>query len=197
MNNTDHQRFFISSARLWLNKHMLEEKFGKEQVICEIEESLEHKLVQRCEAPLIGLIAFSVALWGSKLITAISPGSSLIFQIAGFNIHLHHFNYGIIVLIIGLMLTFFEGPWFVRIQHLLFGAGLGFIVDEYWLLLTFDDHAATYFGPESQFISSLIGLIITIIYAAIAVGVFFKTRREILLWQDLCEAIKSGEIKIE
>ena len=135
---------------------MVKEENSKELVIREIEESLEHKLVQRREAPLIGLIAFSVALWGSKLFTAISPGSSLFFQIGDFNIHFHHFNYGIIALVIGLILTFFEGSWFVRIEHLLFGAGLGFIVDEYWLLLTFDDHAATYFGPESQGISGVL-----------------------------------------
>lgn len=176
---------------------MMEKKSRKELIAVELKESLEHKLVQRREAPLIGLIAFSVALWGSKLITTLSPDASLIFQIGSYNIHLHHFNYGIVVLVIGLMLTFFEGPWFVRIQHSLFGAGLGFIVDEYWLLLTFDDHAATYFGPESQFISAIIGLIITIIYLAIAVGVFFKTKKERKLWNDLYEAVKSGEVKID
>jgi len=175
---------------------MLAEESRTERLVSEIKESLEHKLIQRREAPLIGLVAFSVALWGSKLITTISPGSNIVFQIAGFNVHLHHFNYGILVLVIGLMLTFFEGPWFVRVQHALLGAGLGFIVDEYWLLLTFDDHAATYFGPESQFISTIIGVIITTIYGAIAVGVFFKTKKERELWYYLYESVKSGETKI-
>ena len=176
---------------------MVKSEIVKEQVIHEIEESLQHKLVQRREAPLIGLVAFSVALWGSKLFTAISPGSSLVFQVGNFNIHFHHFNYGIIAVVIGLVLTFFEGSWFVRIEHLLFGAGLGFIVDEYWLLLIFDDHAAVYFGSESQFISTMIGSIITAIYMAIAVGVFFKTKRERQLWLELYQAVKSGIVKIE
>jgi len=174
---------------------MLEKEYVRQRLQCEIRESLEHKLVLRREAPLIGLIAFSVALWSSKLFTAISSGSSLVFQIWGFNVHLHHFNYGFVLLVIGLMLTFFEGPWFVRVQHSLFGVGLGFIVDEYWLLLIFDDHASTYFGPESQFISTMIALVITIIYAVIAVGVFFKTRKERKLWSQLYEAVKSGETK--
>jgi len=65
------------------------------------------------------------------------------------------------MLVIAAMLTFFEGLWFVRIQHLLFGSGIGLIVDEYWLLLTFDEHASAYFGPESQFISRLIAVIVT------------------------------------
>jgi hypothetical protein len=98
--------------------------------------------------------------------------------------------------VVGLLLTFFEGPWFVRVQHALFGLGLGFIVDEYWLLLIFDDHAATYFGPESQYISTMIGLGITVTYAVIAVGVFFKSRREIKIWKQLHEAVKAGEIEI-
>lgn len=175
----------------------IKESFGKEKIVSEIKESLEHKLVQRLEAPLLGLIAFSIALWGSKLFTAISPGTSLIFQIGDFNIHFHHFHYGIIALAIGIILTFFEGAWFVRIEHILFGAGLGFIVDEYWLLLIFDDHAATYFGPESQFISAMIGLVITIIYVIIIVGVYFTTKGERKLWRELYRAVKSGKVKID
>jgi hypothetical protein len=175
---------------------VLEKDYVREQLECEVRESLEHKLVLRREAPLIGLVAFSVALWGSKLFTAVSPGSSVVFQLWGFNVHLHHFNYGFVLLVVGLLLTFFEGPWFVRVQHALFGLGLGFIVDEYWLLLIFDDHAATYFGPESQYISTMIGLGITVTYAVIAVGVFFKSRREIKIWKQLHEAVKAGEIEI-
>ena len=176
---------------------MFKKEYLRQRLECEVRESLEHKLVLRREAPLIGLVAFSVSLWVSKLFTAISPGTSLAFQLWGFNVHLHHFNYGFVLLVIGLLLTFFEGPWFVRVQHSLFGVGLGFIVDEYWLLLIFDDNASTYFGPESQYISTMIGLIITITYAVIAFGVFFKSKREIKLWKQLYEAIKSGETKIQ
>ncbi len=175
---------------------MSKKEYVKQKLECEVRESLEHKLVLRREAPLIGLVAFSLALWISKLFTAVSPGTIVEFQLWGFNVHLHHFNYGFVLLVIGLLLTFFEGPWFVRVQHSLFGVGLGFIVDEYWLLLLFDDQSSTYFGPESQYISTMIGLVITITYAVIAFGVFFKSRREIKLWKQLHEAVKSGEIEI-
>ncbi|TRO52659.1 hypothetical protein E2P63_03175 [Candidatus Bathyarchaeota archaeon] len=176
---------------------MLKKKYLRQRLECEVRESLEHKLVLRREAPIIGLVAFSVALWVSKLFTAISPGTSLVFQLWDFNVHLHHFNYGFVLLLIGLLLTFFEGQWFVRVQHSMFGVGLGFIVDEYWLLLIFDDHSSTYFGPESQYISTMIGLVITITYAVIAFGVFFKSKREIKLWKQLYEAVKSGETEIQ
>jgi hypothetical protein len=169
---------------------MSKENFQK-QLECEVRESLEHKLVLRREAPLISLVSFVAALWGSKLFTAVSPGAGLIFQLWDYNIHFHHFNYGLIFLVIGLMLTFFEGPWFVRIQHLLFGFGLGFVIDEYWLLLTFDEHASTYFGPQSQSVSLMLAVVITVIYALIAVGVFLKSRKEIKLWVELYEKIKN------
>ncbi|MFX1377971.1 MAG: hypothetical protein ACFFA4_02670 [Promethearchaeota archaeon] len=176
-------------------KVRIRKKYGKERVIYEIKESLEHKMVLRLEAPLIGLIAFSFALWGSKIFTALSPGTSLIFQISGYTIHLHHFHYGIIALAIGLVLTFFEGRWFARIEHILFGAGLGFIVDEYWLLLIFDD--STYFGPESQFISVMIGLVISIIYAIIIIGIYFITKEERKIWHELYDVVKSDKFEID
>ncbi len=178
-----------------MSSNNIKEKFGKERIINEIKESYEHKLVQRLEAPLLGLIFFSIALWGSKLFTLISPGTSLIFQVGGYTIHFHHFHYGIIALAIGLILTFFEGKWFVRIEHILFGAGIGFVVDEYWLLLTFN--AETYFGPESQFISMIIGLVITIIYVVIIFGVYFYTKGERKLWKELYDEVKSGRVKID
>jgi hypothetical protein len=127
----------------------------------------------------------------------ISPGTSLIFQVGGFNIHFHHFHYGLIAVALGVVLTFFEGHWFVRIEHILFGAGLGFIVDEYWLLLIFNDHADTYFGLESQFISAMIGLVISIIYVVIIIGVYFMTREERKIWHELYEAVKSDKVKID
>ncbi|MFX0135544.1 MAG: hypothetical protein ACFFDN_18005 [Candidatus Hodarchaeota archaeon] len=178
-----------------MSSNNIKEKFGKERITEELKESYEHKLVQRLEAPLIGLIAFSIALWGSKIFTAISPATSVFIQIGIYTIHFHHFHYGIIALAIGLILTFFEGKWFVRIEHILFGAGLGFIVDEYWLLLIFDD--TTYFGPESQFISMIIGLVITIIYVVIIVGVYFYTKGERKLWKELYNEVKSGRVKID
>ncbi|NVM54808.1 MAG: hypothetical protein HWN66_13985 [Candidatus Helarchaeota archaeon] len=177
------------------------EKFGKERVVKEIKESLEHKMVIRREAALLGVIFFSIALWGSKLYTSIASGPSIYFPIVllgkTYDIHFHHFHYGLIALTIGIILAYFEGRWFVRIGHILFGAGLGFLVDEYWLLLIFNDTEEVYFSQESQIISAIIGGVITIIYAVIAIGVFLKTRKERRLWKDLYEVVASGKAKID
>ncbi|MCW3999637.1 MAG: hypothetical protein NWE93_05315 [Candidatus Bathyarchaeota archaeon] len=94
------------------------------------------------------------------------------------------------------MLTFFEGVWIVRVQHVLFGVGLGFIVDEYWLLLTFDESASVYFGPQSQYFSLVLAAVVTSVYAAIAFGVFFASRKEIAQWTKLYQAAKTGELNI-
>ncbi len=169
---------------------------NKQQLKREIRENLLHKLALRREAPFIGLISFTATLWGSKLFTSISPGTGLIFQLWGYNIHLHHFKYGFVLLVVGLMLTFFEGPWIVRIQHILFGVGLGFIVDEYWLLLTFDESASVYFGSQSQYFSLVVAALVTSAYAAIAIGVFLASRKEIKLWTELYQATKTGEVSL-
>jgi hypothetical protein len=168
----------------------------KQQLKREIRESLMHKLALRREAPFIGLVSFIATLWGSKLFTSLSPGTGLIFQLWGYNIHLHHFNYGFVLLVVGLMLSFFEGPWIVRVQHVLFGVGLGFIVDEYWLLLTFDQSASVYFGPQSQYFSLVVAAVVTSAYAAIALSVFFASRKEIKLWTKLYQAAKTEEVTL-
>ncbi|MHA1265369.1 MAG: hypothetical protein ACTSRS_09065 [Candidatus Helarchaeota archaeon] len=168
---------------------------GKERVLKELKESIAHKIALRRRAPLIGLIFFSITLWGAKLFTWLSPGTTIEFYIDSIPIHFHHFMYGIIILPIGIIFTFFEGTWFVRAGHFLFGCGLGFIVDEIWLLLTFD--ATEYFTPRSQQISMWIGVGMTIIYAIIAFGSYISLRRERKVWEKLYEAIESGSITID
>ncbi|MHA1310815.1 MAG: hypothetical protein ACTSQO_07765 [Candidatus Helarchaeota archaeon] len=163
----------------------------------EIKEKGKTSMAKRREGPIFGLIAFSVALWGTKLFTHSSPSTTVQFVLFGAHIHFHHFHYGIIALAIGILLTFFEGVWYIRIGHILFGAGLGFIVDEYWLLLTFQDASYDYFGVTSQFISTTIGIVITIIYSVLAIGLFLYTRAEKKMWDEIYESLRKGELKIE
>lgn len=172
-------------------------KFGKEKVVKELKEALEDKLVTRREAPLLGAIFFSICLWGSKLFTSNSPGTSLYFEILGYPIHFHHFHYGLIAIAVAVVLSFIEGPWPKRLKHIFFGAGFGFIVDEYWMLLIFDDSAGVYFSPQSLTISIWIGVTMTIVYGVIAVLSYFFTKKERELWEALYNAVKSGKVKID
>jgi xanthosine utilization system XapX-like protein len=156
------------------------------------EEKFEHTLEEREEthiairrsAPLIGLVAFLVALIGSKIFTFFNPGTSMIFHFLGEEIHFHHFNYGLIMLLIGVFNMFFEGPWHQKFGHFLFGAGLGLIVDEYWILLTFND--TQYFVQESYLISIVIGVVISIIYAVIVIA-RYNIAEETSFWQRIKE----------
>jgi len=50
----------------WIS--VLKKEYVRQQLECEVRESLEHKLVLRREAPLIGLVAFSIALWGFEVV---------------------------------------------------------------------------------------------------------------------------------
>jgi amino acid transporter len=77
----------------------------------------------------------------------------------------------------------------------LFGAGLGLIVDEYWLLLTLNE--SVYFNPESIVISSMIGLAMTVIYALITVGLLLYTKKEKQLWDTFREKVKEEKVKIK
>jgi len=170
------------------------DKFER-RILSELEHKAETSMAKRRLGPLIGLICFSIALWGSKLFTYLSPGTFIQINILGYDIHLHHFHFGIIALVIGIIITFLEGPNYIIVGNVLFGAGLGLIVDEYWLLLTLNE--SVYFNPESIVISSMIGLAMTVIYALITVGLLLYTKKEKQLWDTFREKVKEEKVKIK
>ena len=167
----------------------------EQRILKELGQKSKTSMAKRRKGPLIGLIFFSIALWGAKLFTLLSPGTVLIINVLSYPIHVHHFHFGIIGLALGIILTFFESPKLIIFGNMLFGAGLGLIVDEYWLLLTFDE--ALYFTPDSYFISSMIGLGMTVLYALVTVGLLLYTHREKKFWDTFREKVKEGKIKIE
>ena len=167
----------------------------EQRILKELGQKSKTSMAKRRKGPLIGLIFFSIALWGAKLFTLFSSGTVLIINVLGYAIHVHHFHFGIIGLALGIILTFFESPKLIIFGNMLFGAGLGLIVDEYWLLLTFDE--ALYFTPDSYFISSMIGLGMTALYALVTVGLLLYTHREKKFWDTFREKVKEGKIKIE
>jgi hypothetical protein len=169
-------------------------KFEK-RILKQFQQKANTSMAKRRKGPVIGLIFFSIALWGAKIFTFLSPGTFLTFDIMGYTIHFHHFHIGIIGLVLGIILTFLEKPGFIILGNMLFGGGLGLVVDEYWLLLTFNE--SLYFTAHSFFISSMIGLAITCIYALITFGLLRYTQKEKQLWETFREKVKEGKIKIE
>ena len=149
-----------------------------------LEEREETHIAIRRSAPLIGLVAFLVALIGCKIFTFFNPGASIILHFLGEEIHFHHFNYGLIMLLIGVFNMFFEGPRHQKFGHFLFGAGLGLVVDEYWILLTFND--TLYFVQNSYLISIVIGVVISIIYTFIVL-VRYNIEEEKSFWKRIKE----------
>jgi len=63
------------------------------------------------------------------------------------------------------------------------------------LLLTFNE--IDYFTSNSYFISAMIGLGMTVIYALITVGLLLYTHIEKKFWDTFREKVKEGKIKIE
>jgi hypothetical protein len=167
----------------------------EQRILKELGQKSRTSMARRRKGPLIGLIFFSIALWGAKLFTFFSPGTFIQFSILGIEIHFHHFHIGIIALALGIILAFFESPKLILFGNLLFGAGLGLIVDEYWLLLTFNE--TLYFTPDSYFISAMIGLGMTLIYALVTVGLLLYTHREKKFWDTFREKVKEGKLKLE
>jgi hypothetical protein len=182
-----------------MNKMVSKEEKEKEKfeqrILKELGQKSKTSMARRRKGPLIGLIFFSIALWGAKLFTVVSPKTFIQFTVLGVEIHFHHFHFGIIALALGIILAFFESPKLILFGNLLFGAGLGLVVDEYWLLLTFNE--AAYFTPDSYFISSMIGLGMTALYALVTVFLLLYTHREKNFWDTFREKVKEGKIKIE
>lgn len=167
----------------------------KEQVLRELKEAIGAKLVDRKEAPLIGLIFFSIALWGSKIFTFFSPTTYIQFSLLGYTVHLHHFHFGIIAIVVGILVMFVEGKHARRFAHMLFGAGLGLIADEYLMLLLLDESA--YFSSDAFLVSAILGIGLTVIYGLIVVFARFFTRREREIWTKFYKALEEGKIEIE
>lgn len=167
----------------------------EQRILSELEHKAETSMAKRRIGPLIGLISFSIALWGARLFTFFSPETFIKINLLGQEIHLHHFHFGIIALVVGIIITFLEGPNYIIIGNVLFGAGLGLIVDEYWLLLTLNE--TLYFNSDSFFISSMIGLGMTVIYALVTVGLLLYTKKEKQLWDTFREKVKKEEVKVK
>ncbi len=97
----------------------------------------EEKIREKPNLSLIALGSFIASFAVARIFTTLKPGTVLI---SG-DYHIHHFWYGIILVVIGGWLGIsYQSERIDRVAAILFGAGGGVIGDEVGLLLTFGDY---------------------------------------------------------
>lgn len=95
--------------------------------------SYKHILAERDIKPFLVFAAFLISFFISRFIVSIFPTLNLII----FEYHIHHFYYGLILLIISNYIALMaHHEHLLRIAAVLFGVGLGLITDEIGILLT-------------------------------------------------------------
>lgn len=99
--------------------------------------SPERKMKARPYFSLLALISFIVSFSVARIFTTFKPDIVLISS----GIHIHHFWYGLAMLVIGGWLGIsYTSERIDRIAAILFGAGGGLVGDEVGLLLTFENY---------------------------------------------------------
>lgn len=91
-------------------------------------------------------VAFLIAFIGSRIITHLDPNFSLhILK----DIHVHHFAYGIILLVAsGYLALINSGPLVKYFIALLYGLGLGLVFDEFGIWLRLSDNSSARYSYD-------------------------------------------------
>jgi hypothetical protein len=93
--------------------------------------------VSKPNLSFIMLVSFLVSFAVARVFTGFFPSTVLVVQ----GIHLHHFWYGLALLVVGGWLGInYSDDYIERIAAIIFGVGGGLVGDEIGLLLTFGDY---------------------------------------------------------
>jgi hypothetical protein len=99
-----------------------------------IKEELNQR---RKEIPFIVFISLFLSFAGARTFVFLFPNINLIWR----GYHVHHFFLGIFFIIISGGLTLhYHGKHFTRLSGILYGIGLGIIIDEFGLLITLGNY---------------------------------------------------------
>ena len=129
-------------------------------------------LKQGKEAPFFSFLLFLLTILTSRLIVMwVEAGRPLLKFFMVYDYHIHHFYLGIFLLIVSscLSLARNENGWVREVKvfnSILFGVGLGFITDEFSLLLTMEfDVKGDYWAPHSYYLMALLsGVFVYILF---------------------------------
>ena len=124
--------------RKWYKKHIIEK--GKETF-------------------LFAFIAFAVSVGISRLIALdIEKGKAIFGYLYIKGYHIHHFYYGILLLVLSNWMSLIRHRrlhrrLFKGVNSIMFGGGLGLLVDEFGLLLTMEfGLKGNYWAPQSYYV---------------------------------------------
>jgi hypothetical protein len=99
--------------------------------------AIREEIKERPNLSILALVSFAASFIVARTFTTLYPNTVLV---SG-NYHIHHFWYGLALLVIGGWLGIsLENPRINRLAAILFGAGGGLIGDEIGLLLTLNDY---------------------------------------------------------
>ena len=139
---------------------------------------LKYILKRDKEAPFLSFLFFLLTIFTSRLtVMWVEAGRPLLKFFMVYDYHIHHFYLGIFLLILSNWLSSVrnKNEWMREIRILnsiLFGVGLGFITDEFSLLLTMEfDVKGEYWAPHSYYLMALLSGI----FASI---LLFKRKKE-------------------
>jgi len=142
-------------------KLLRENRIFREKKSCWIrlgEIYSKYILEKRKESILWAFIAFDLAIVISRLIVLdVERGKALFGYLYIKGYHIHHFYYGILLLIISNWLTLVKykklyKDFFKRVTSIMFGGGLGLVSDEFGLLLTMEfGIKGNYWAPQSYY----------------------------------------------
>jgi len=115
-------------------------------------------LKKRKESIVWAFIAFNFTIVISRLIVLdVEQGKAFFGYLYIKGYHIHHFYYGILLLIISNWLTLIKYKklyknFFKRMTSIMFGGGLGLVSDEFGLLLTMEfGIKGNYWAPQSYY----------------------------------------------
>ena len=130
--------------------------------------SSAERIKTRPKLSILALASFIISFAAARAFTALSPKTVFV----PYGLHIHHFWFGLVLLVIGGWLGIsYENERVDRIAAILFGAGGGLVADEVGLLLTFRNYwtSITY---------TLVIILVTLAVMLILLTTYWRVIRE-------------------
>jgi hypothetical protein len=106
-------------------------------MLSDVGKMTQEKITRRPNLSMLALVSFMASFAVARTFVILSPTTVVL----SFGVHIHHFWYGLVMIVIGGWLGIsYQNELTDRIAAILFGAGGGLVADEFGLLLTMDNY---------------------------------------------------------